>query len=73
MKYAKSDALTVGGQVAPLVGAWIEIAILGLSGAPASVAPLVGAWIEILSKIPKSANDIVAPLVGAWIEIFVFI
>ncbi len=33
--------------VAPLVGAWIEIAFLQLTQAMAAVAPLVGAWIEI--------------------------
>ena len=34
-------------QVAPLVGAWIEIGItVGMNALPV-VAPLVGAWIEI--------------------------
>ena len=33
--------------VAPLVGAWIEIACHCLKVSTASVAPLVGAWIEI--------------------------
>ena len=34
-------------EVAPLVGAWIEISTLTLSAKNLSVAPLVGAWIEI--------------------------
>ena len=35
-------------QVAPLVGAWIEISgEAPLSDQPDTVAPLVGAWIEI--------------------------
>ena len=33
--------------VAPLVGAWIEIALLPQSSGARLVAPLVGAWIEI--------------------------
>ena len=33
--------------VAPLVGAWIEIAIISAMHSTLSVAPLVGAWIEI--------------------------
>ena len=34
-------------RVAPLVGAWIEIIIVGAHGSTVAVAPLVGAWIEI--------------------------
>ena len=34
-------------EVAPLVGAWIEIKIAHRRAAAVSVAPLVGAWIEI--------------------------
>ena len=33
--------------VAPLVGAWIEMIIIKLSLKMIAVAPLVGAWIEI--------------------------
>ena len=33
--------------VAPLVGAWIEIAVTPESVIGLTVAPLVGAWIEI--------------------------
>ena len=34
--------------VAPLVGAWIEISCTGATATLFKVAPLVGAWIEIL-------------------------
>ena len=34
-------------QVAPLVGAWIEIILIVMFGYLVFVAPLVGAWIEI--------------------------
>ena len=44
------------------MGAWIEIAILGLSGAPASVAPLVGAWIEIVVSRIIIKYDMSLPL-----------
>ena len=37
-------------EVAPLVGAWIEITISILDIVPFIVAPLVGAWIEIGSE-----------------------
>ena len=33
--------------VAPLAGAWIEIAMAAVCIASAAVAPLAGAWIEI--------------------------
>ena len=32
--------------VAPLVGAWIETSVMGLTKLKNKVAPLVGAWIE---------------------------
>ena len=54
--------------VAPLVGAWIEMIFHGLSLYCARVAPLVGAWIEIWICIIFSCRPDVAPLVGAWIE-----
>ena len=53
--------------VAPLVGAWIEIAKKNVSGQGLSVAPLVEAWIEILICIRPLHPPFVAPLVGAWI------
>ena len=39
-------------QVAPLVGAWIEIANHPAVICQQPVAPLVGAWIEILMSYP---------------------
>ncbi|WP_457920166.1 hypothetical protein [Bacillus mycoides] len=38
--------------VAPLIGAWIEIKVLGIFEEPEEVAPLIGAWIEIIVVIP---------------------
>ena len=54
--------------VAPLVGAWIESALVSFAYNVGSVAPLVGAWIERLSLIIGRTLVAVAPLVGAWIE-----
>ena len=60
------------GDVAPFVGAWIEIAWIGIRKLWIIVAPFVGAWIEIQSRMRyHSAFHHVAPFVGAWIEIFV--
>ena len=56
-------------QVAPLVGAWIEITALIKERWITKVAPLVGAWIEIRVMIRWTSYPTVAPLVGAWIEI----
>ena len=56
-------------QVAPLVGAWIEIVSLWKRSRWYSVAPLVGAWIEIWRHAADTEYASVAPLVGAWIEI----
>ena len=56
-------------EVAPLVGAWIEIIVDINDDFDAEVAPLVGAWIEILTLPIYKSDLIVAPLVGAWIEI----
>ena len=57
-------------QVAPLVGAWIEISSTTITTVLVLVAPLVGAWIEINNSIYKNCSLPVAPLVGAWIEIY---
>ena len=57
--------------VAPLVGAWIEMLVRYYMYGVSSVAPLVGAWIEILSDAINLFTQIVAPLVGAWIEMAV--
>ena len=56
-------------QVAPLVGAWIEIHYFPFAVHCLFVAPLVGAWIEISSVRAGLTGLCVAPLVGAWIEI----
>ena len=57
-------------EVAPLVGAWIEMVVKRYLGGGICVAPLVGAWIEITEdKEHKMKALDVAPLVGAWIEI----
>ena len=64
-----SEAESIINEVAPLVGAWIEI--IGILSIPLNgfVAPLVGAWIEIGETIQDRPDIQVAPLVGAWIEI----
>ena len=55
--------------VAPLAGAWIEIAFSGQPQPHCAVAPLAGAWIEIVIEGIDEKNEDVAPLAGAWIEI----
>ena len=55
-------------EVAPLVGAWIEILAELFNAEVEFVAPLVGAWIEIAQFINNVKQCSVAPLVGAWIE-----
>ena len=55
--------------VAPLVGAWIEIIYPLFLADIHCVAPLVGAWIEIYGVYTRKDLRTVAPLVGAWIEI----
>ena len=55
--------------VAPLMGAWIEIAIAKPVFATMGVAPLMGAWIEIIETMKTPVAQKVAPLMGAWIEI----
>ena len=49
MKYTGIITKLEKDNVAPLVGAWIEISKLKFSSNSAKVAPLVGAWIEIIS------------------------
>ena len=61
-------AVIRSGIVAPLVGAWIEIAKSGIDYQTLYVAPLVGAWIEICRFRSVGSGGLVAPLVGAWIE-----
>ncbi len=56
-------------EVAPRVGAWIEIRLESRSTLLPLVAPRVGAWIEILLILARVPDPSVAPRVGAWIEI----
>ena len=58
-------------EVAPLVGAWIEIMMEVNYDRETIVAPLVGAWIEIKKQMLFDFVVLVAPLVGAWIEILI--
>ena len=62
--YPANDA-----NVAPRVGAWIEIPNYVYTLTTDTVAPRVGAWIEILPILKRAYNISVAPRVGAWIEI----
>ena len=55
--------------VAPFVGAWIEIYECSHYDYTHFVAPFVGAWIEILLITAIGDTVLVAPFVGAWIEI----
>ena len=69
LKYTKHLQDWGTEEVAPLVGAWIEIGFIIIRRNYNTVAPLVGAWIEIDVTKPQCAKMLVAPLVGAWIEI----
>ena len=69
LKYHRSIFKSGSHWVAPLVGAWIEIARCVSDRKVCKVAPLVGAWIEIYDKLSDGIIELVAPLVGAWIEI----
>ena len=48
MKYGNLGLPSIGGDVAPFVGAWIEIIDCPALMRFCTVAPFVGAWIEIL-------------------------
>ena len=54
--------------VAPLVGAWIEIQKIIEKHKVTKYAPVVGAWIEMSMLDVLDFVLHVAPLVGAWIE-----
>ena len=69
LKFRSAESIGQSFDVAPLVGAWIEIINRGNNRSGKLVAPLVGAWIEMGKCRHLSVRDIVAPLVGAWIEI----
>ena len=70
LKYARLFDLQTHRQVAPHVGAWIEMTIQITLYIIKEVAPHVGAWIEIWRNSPGADNGRVAPHVGAWIEIW---
>ncbi len=55
-------------EVAPHVGAWIEIRLGDYIIIALVVAPHVGAWIEIVCNNAFIVPIEVAPHVGAWIE-----
>ena len=59
------------GDVAPHVGAWIEIYILYRHYYLLNVAPHVGAWIEITKLADEWEATDVAPQVGAWKEMII--
>ncbi len=65
------DRLQPNENVAPFVGAWIEIIKSYELEQRRIVAPFVGAWIEIASSFGTRLGTLVAPFVGAWIEISV--
>ena len=69
MKSAEVQKLFDYNPVAPLTGAWIEMADALTVNSLRLVAPLTGAWIEIWESLPMLGPRMVAPLTGAWIEI----
>ena len=58
LKCTSSDAAELLDLVAPLVGAWIEIAIKTYRSNDRRVAPLVGAWIEIFVSLQPSTHGL---------------
>ena len=56
-------------EVAPFMGAWIEIIRCMNYGQEQQVAPFMGAWIEMNGGNDYGKNLSVAPFMGAWIEI----
>ncbi len=59
----------MGWDVAPHMGAWIEIYLDTIRNNKILVAPHMGAWIEIILTSLSLAMIVVAPHMGAWIEI----
>ncbi len=55
-------------QVAPYMGAWIEIVQGSTSTTACRVAPYMGAWIEMIFQPSPQPSACVAPYMGAWIE-----
>ena len=70
MKYVNWVSDPDKATVAPLTGAWIEIAVGVACLSCLCVAPFTGAWIEIRIVGVWRAGYHVAPFTGAWIEIF---
>ena len=56
-------------EVAPFMGAWIEIWVGMKTVNRITVAPFMGAWIEIHHTPLTTIWNTVAPFMGAWIEI----
>ena len=56
-------------QVAPLVGAWIEIPRIRYYTVPSRSLPLWERGLKLPIIYPLVVGNFVAPLVGAWIEI----
>ena len=52
LKFFKVATMDEPTEVAPLVGAWIEMDWKSGKSMPKTVAPLVGAWIEIRENEP---------------------
>ena len=51
-------------EVAPYLGAWIEIMLTPSLIASSPVAPYLGAWIEISQVILRMANKVCRSLLG---------
>ena len=69
LKSNKALPFTVSPEVAPFMGAWIEIRMGFYTFTIRNVAPFMGAWIEIKIKLELTRYIKVAPFMGAWIEI----
>ena len=69
MKSQSGSTQHITQDVAPHVGAWIEIVLTFPYGTTKIVAPHVGAWIEMQVDMMRIQLGMVAPHVGAWIEI----
>ena len=49
LKFVQLQKLRLKLGVAPFMGAWIEIFLIGFIKTTSQVAPFMGAWIEIIS------------------------
>ena len=68
LKFGKMSKSGLRTEVAPLVGAWVEILESEPDNQYDPVAPLVGAWVEIRKPTVIISFFAVAPLVGACVE-----